>query len=442
MAKMLIDTDRVPSADLTTASNPAADDGLPPLAGFPEEEDTNAVVSPSHKDFLLTRIGSAFVAAPPGLPYVGLVGLALVITWFTYHEGDVSPLTWMTDICWSCGLLFSTVGPAVSLRRVTGTGAGRGQLAALGAGEVQISERARRRLEHAHIWISALALMCAMAGLLCLVTATRVGTRSKLSGRLVTAGYARALATFGLAAINFGGLTFGPWWVALKSASALVADAVAEARQTIERCSPTSPEWEAEVLPRVLRLCDETLPLLSRGFGAAVATNFLGWWFAAAGFFAVNLESGGRPFTIFWCIVCVLVPLGVSYDSASASSDCDMLSDALTKKRMRGDLNDQAFEHAISRIEKILDRQNTKQGLGFTIGHRVLDLKTLGNIVAAIAGVATTAVPILFSLRPSTVDIGTDVCSLSASQVATIQGVMMGTETCSYNVTLTEILSM
>ena len=98
-------------------------------------------------------------------------------------------------------------------------------------------------------------------------------------------------------------------------------------------------------------------------------------------------------------------------------------------------------------MEQILDRQNTKQGLGFCVGHRVVDLKTLWNIVAAIVGVATTAVPILFSLRPSTASIGDDVCSLTASEIAIFQSAseiaMMGrNESCAYNMTLNEILGM
>ena len=73
-----------------------------------------------------------------------------------------------------------------------------------------------------------------------------------------------------------------------------------------------------------------------------------------------------------------------------------------------------------------------------------MDLKTLGNIVAAIAGVASTVVPILFSLRPSSVSVGDDACGLSGPLVASIQSVMagMGNETCSYNMTINEVLGM
>merc|ERR1711865_99741 len=117
----------------------------------------------------------------------------------------------------------------------------------------------------------------------------------------------------------------------------------------------------------------------------------------------------------FFTVLCVLFPLGVSYDAAAASSDCDLLSDTLNKKRKRGPKGDVEHEHALGVVERILNNENTKQGLGFTVGYRVMDLKTLGNIVAGIVGVASTAVPILFSLRPSAVEIGTNACSLSVS---------------------------
>ena len=428
----------LPNADL--ADNPVASDK--PTSSGEMAEDTDAVVSPAHTDLLLTRIGGAFAALPIAVPYVVLVGAAFIIALNTYHDGEISALTRVVDICSPCGLVITNTAAVVGLRRVAGSGDGRGQLAALGAGEARISQRARRGLGRAHAWLSALAVLFVLVGLVSLVSATKVGTRSKLTGRLITADYAIAVFLAGLAIIN-AALAFFPWYHTLKSASVLVADAVAESRQAIERCSPTSPEWQSEVLPSVLRLCDETLPWLSDGWGDVVGASFIGLWVGAVAFFASFLENGA-PYTAFGTVLCLLLPLGVSYDAASASSDCDMLADALNEKRKRGDVTDPDFEHAICRVEQILDRENTKQGLGFCVGHRVVDLKTLGNIVAAIAGVATTAVPILFSLRPSTVGIiGDDVCSLTTSQIATIQGTMMDrNESCAYNMSLSEILGV
>jgi hypothetical protein len=167
----------------------------------------------------------------------------------------------------------------------------------------------------------------------------------------------------------------------------------------------------------------------------------------ATAFFATFLENS----TILSAIVVVLfimAPLGMSYEAASASSDCDLLSDALTDKRMNGPSDDHDHEHALSRAEKILDRQNTKQGLGFVVGERVVDLKTLNdNIVATIFGIGTTVVPILFSLRPDAGDgdiiSGSDACALTSTQVTMIQSSMLArNETCSFNQTLSDILAM
>eukprot|EP01051_Picozoa_sp_SAG22_P002608 SAG22_NODE_118_length_19263_cov_16.155813_20_plen_241_part_00 len=214
-----------------------------------------------------------------------------------------------------------------------------------------------------------------MTALICFVS----GTRSKITGRLITERYAIAVFFAGLLFANQA-LTVWPWYHTLKSASALVADAVAETKQSIQRCSPASPQWESEVVPSVLRLCDETLPWLSDGWGDGVGILFVGIWVASAGFFANFLESG-EAYTAMLTMIAVLLPIGIAYDAAATSSDCDLLADVLTDKRMSGDASDKDLEHAIRRIELILDRQNTKQGLGFCVGYRVMDLKTLGNIL-------------------------------------------------------------
>ena len=255
-----------------------------------EKEDTNAVVSPSHTDFLLTRIGGSFAALPIAVPYVVLQGAVLVVAFNTYQEAEVSALTRVFDIGLPVGAAVVVGGSTISLRRVLGSGDGQGQLAALGAGEVRISLRARRSVGRVRAWLSAVAVLIVMLGLLCLVTATRVGTRSKITGRLITEGYAIAVFLGGLALFN-AALVFFPWCHTLfKAASILVADAVAETRQTIERCSPTSPEWQSEVLPSVLGLCDETLPWLSDGWGDGVFATFVGWWACAIACFANFLE--------------------------------------------------------------------------------------------------------------------------------------------------------
>ena len=160
-------------------------------------------------------------------------------------------------------------------------------------------------------------------------------------------------------------------------------------------------------------------------------------------------ESGctdGHTTSAFITVLFILLPLGVSYDAAAASSECDLLIDALNEKRKRGDATDSDSEHAIRRVELILSNENTNQGLGFCVGYRVVDLKTLGNIMAAIVGIATTAVPILFSLRPSTASdgVGLGSCGLSAAEQEAVRAMVGSWENssmCSYNQTLDDILA-
>ena len=85
----------LPSTDFT--DNPAASDK--PTSSGDTDEDTNAVVSPAHTDFLLTRIGGAYTALPITVPYVVLVGAVFIVAFNTYQEGEVSALTRVFDIC-------------------------------------------------------------------------------------------------------------------------------------------------------------------------------------------------------------------------------------------------------------------------------------------------------------------------------------------------------
>ena len=416
----------------TDFPNPVAD--APPQAQ--EEEDTNAVVSPTHSDFLLTKIGAKVAALPFVWAFFAVMGVGLAVSYSTQQQ-DKSVLAHVNDICLPAGCVFLNVGSIIAVRRVTATG---GQLASLGSGETKISERSYRALRRGHARLLVPAVFVFLVGLLTFVSMTRVGTRSKMTGRLITPSYVVVLFFAGWNAVG-AALTIWPLWLTLKMASVLVADAVSETRQKIERCNPVSAEWELEVMPSVLGLCTETLPALSDGWGAAVGTGFAGFWLLATGYFAVFLESG----TILSAIVVVLfimAPLGMSYEAASASSDCDLLSDALTNKRMNGPNDDQAYEHALCRVERILDRQNTKQGLGFVVGERVVDLKTLNNITATIFGIGTTVVPILFSLRPN---IAADdaTTSIGACEVTELQNNMVWSlfrnSTCG-NLTIDEIL--
>jgi hypothetical protein len=122
----------------TDFPNPVAD--APPQAQ--EEEDTNAVVSPTHSDFLLTKMSAKVAALPFVWAFFEAVGVGFAVTLSTQQQ-DKSVLAHVSDIGWPAGFVFLNVGSIIAVRHVTAAG---GQLASLGSGETKISERAYRAL--------------------------------------------------------------------------------------------------------------------------------------------------------------------------------------------------------------------------------------------------------------------------------------------------------
>ena len=83
--------------------------------------------------------------------------------------------------------------------------------------------------------------------------------------------------------------------------------------------------------------------------------------------------------------------------------------------------------------------------MGFVVSGIVIDIGMMNRIFSALVSFLVTVVPIILALTPSTgiSEIGTNACSLTANEIAVIQsGMMSRNETCSYNMTLNEILSM
>ena len=97
------------------------------------------------------------------------------------------------------------------------------------------------------------------------------------------------------------------------------------------------------------------------------------------------------------------------------------------------------YMNKLLHLELILDRQNTKQGAGFVVFGRVVDLKTLGNIIGGLVSFASVVVPVLYSLRPSKEEAGgdTQTCELSTAQKTAVQEMLGAINvSCTYNMTV------
>ena len=73
-------------------------------------------------------------------------------------------------------------------------------------------------------------------------------------------------------------------------------------------------------------------------------------------------------------------------------------------------------------MERVLT-QKKGSGIGFVVGHKVVDRRTLGTILVGMSGVLGTIVPVILALQPNARHVGELPCSLSPTQVF-IQGVL------------------
>ena len=89
--------------------------------------------------------------------------------------------------------------------------------------------------------------------------------------------------------------------------------------------------------------------------------------------------------------------------------------------------------------------QNSGQGLGFKLGHTVIDRKTLTSAAAKMVTGFTTIYAVLLALgkNPGGSATAAGVCELSAAQVSMVQSVLQERNaSCSFNMTVDAVLAM
>ena len=83
-----------------------------------------------------------------------------------------------------------------------------------------------------------------------------------------------------------------------------------------------------------MKLAEETMEWLSRGWASGVALVFLAEWSLCFGN-AVHFAITRTPVQFFWVCFQVILPLIVCYPVAATSSKCDDLLSALNTKSLR-----------------------------------------------------------------------------------------------------------
>lgn len=288
-----------------------------------------------------------------------------------------------------------------SLRCVTRTAEAGGQLALLGVGTTQISASVARSLQRWRYLVRTMIWPLAMANL-GQAALVALNPKYETAHRLFY-----FLMFFGCAMVS---VTLGEWWLTLRLAVELtdhktkpvVNAAKAAAEREVEL---DDAAWWFTIEEPAQKLAQETLPLLSDGWGPSLVAAMVGIGAIALGGFLHLSETpqhvwddSGLVHRMMAGTVAFIASLPVLLALAPAriSTACDELTDSLTDLHTKGDPVRQ-YERMVP-LETILDRANRKNGIGFRIGRgTVLDKKALLLTAVKVYSLVATAVPLLLS---------------------------------------------
>jgi len=365
---------------------------------------------------LLISTATKVLASPLAVRFGVAICMVLSVILFAKIDADATALSTLNIVCITVALLLVPLS-LYSLHRVTRDD---GQLKTLGVGSTKISASAATRLKRWHVLLLLFMLTFVQTGVNKFVNVGLLGD-STLEDRVgaLLAGLVAALV-FPLAL----------WWLSLKEASVLVSDRVIECRKLIDKTSATSAEWDALVVPELLKLINVTLPALSGGWGDGLLVLWEVCWMIALAIFARFLDTGVTKY-VGMSVIWACMPLGLAADVASASSDCDTIKDEQNKKRADSKCDIHVGAKLMA-CETLLDRLNDGGGLGFVAGGKVIDKKTLRQIFAEVIAFLVVAVPVILSLQPTVAVAGANACDLSLEQTAVIRSFSLNAS-CTYN---------
>lgn len=241
-------------------------------------------------------------------------------------------------------------------------------------------------------------------------------------------------------------------------AATLARDSVTEVIKVAHDSDPTDKEaWMKNVAKPALKL-EETLEILSRGWGQGFLGVILMVWSGAFHAFCQGVnkprvaqiaymrgETSNQSMYlnfIFSTLLSVL-PLLFLTDVASTSNRCDHLLDELNNLRK---IWGPECNEEITWLETSLMRLNRGQGLGFTISGVVIDRRFLKNLAMAIGGGMTTLITAVIALseEPPHLVGGPDrnLCEPTEAQLAQVRLSFGGSAAnCSYeNLTIGSML--
>lgn len=351
--------------------------------------------------------------------------------------------------------------PIFAIARVTQE---KGDLAVLGAGTVEISAADAKSLARWRVVIGGFGSCACVAGCGWIGASIQHVTGMKhvywVEAHLLW-GLPIAPVCQGIMFIVIGaGVTCG-FWGSMRLASALARNSVTDVMKAARATSPLDDEaWERDVRAPALAL-DETMRVLSRGWGRGLfGMTFTFWMFSLARFMAaidrlrcagMDAAGGKEPGTsrntnLAWVCFTSIVPLLLALDLANTSSQCDELLGVLNAARVK---HGPTVHEKIAYLEACLRNLNRGQGLGFKVAAVVVDRRFLKQLSVALAGGLTTVISLLLALSetaaaPSAAAADGMICGaeLQAVAAAALKATVMGRNvTCAFNTTIDEALA-
>ena len=203
------------------------------------------------------------------------------------------------------------------------------------------------------------------------------------------------------------------WFVTLKQAAALSTCAVRRVRHAIYHRTIDSTQWESEVVGGICLLADETMPVLSRGWDGGAAAVCVACSTMALRQFVGALQQEDQTAMATGILqggLSACLPVGLLWDLADTSSECDLLVKDLNDKRLSetstrtttlSRTRSDTAHLAIVKLETMLGQLNKNQGLGFVLAGIVIDKRYLCSLLIKIGALATTILTTLLTFRQS-----------------------------------------
>ena len=263
------------------------------------------------------------------------------------------------------------------------------------------------------------------------------------------------------------------WLLSLKVAAVLAEDSVIEVVKDVTLESVGSDEtFYPKVFEPCMNLARKQIPRLSAGWGRGAAFACLIAWCSTLAKFCRFLSKLHDPFYIAEegqlapflrhfvpAVLYAIGPIVVIMDLAAVSTMCDKLMDRINLVSTECT----SVEH-LNKVYKrtnpmltCLKELNTGQGLGFCVFTVVVDKKTLNKLVLAVLSTFATLVPIILALQPQPPEVIDNdkqdtmetQCMFTPQQLAGLRTMVMAVvgphannTTCSWNMTINEILLM